>query len=189
MPQLMTADLCPDDRLVQLTERLGEQAGGGVALIEDVLRDFPRDPRLHFLKGSILASLQSYGEAKEAIAIALKEAPDYDIARFQLGMLHFTSGDADLAQQVWRPLESKPAKNPLRLFVRGLAHMARDEFEPAIEALRRGIALNTENPVLNNDMQMLIDGINALQSGPPASDATSAADLLLRQSTTKATRH
>ncbi len=122
----------------------------------------------------------------EAVAIA----PAYAIARFQLGFLELTSGDAAAAVSTWGPLGQLPQGDPLRLFSQGLQHLARDEFETAIELLERGVAANTEIPALNGDMRLIIDKTNETRvQGPAAEEPMSSAHMLLQQNAAKATKH
>ncbi|WP_157215369.1 tetratricopeptide repeat protein [Flavisphingomonas formosensis] len=180
-----TITLCPDDRMTAL---LGAIEAGDERGLPVLLGEFPRDPRLHFLEGSLLAARQDYAQARLAMRKAVDIAPDFAIARFQLGFLLLTSGEAHAAQEAWGPLFGLPDEEPLRLFARGLSHMIRDEFDEAIEHLERGITRNTENLPLNRDMRLLIDEMRNKQP-PSDGEPLSAASLLLRQTTFKPTRH
>jgi tetratricopeptide (TPR) repeat protein len=161
---------------------------GDEGQMQGVMREFPDDPRLHFLHGSLLAGNKDYQRARIAMRKAVDLAPDFGIARFQLGFLLLTSGEPHAAQEAWGPLFGLADDEPLRLFARGLSHMIRDEFAEAIDHLERGIARNSENLPLNRDMQLIIDELKAKE---PAEDGEmlSAASLLLRQTAFKPTRH
>lgn len=169
---------CPDDELQLLVQSL--ESGEGSAAVETLVKTYPTDPRLLFLYGSVLAGERRYGDARQVIAQAVAIAPDYDIARFQLGFLEFTSGEVDLADLTWAPLKDRPEDDPLKAFAAGLMRLPLDDVTGAVEQLRSGMASNTEHPALNRDMQMLIDELQP----SPATDAaqpTSETDLLLRQ--------
>jgi len=183
-------EACPAERLTQALQQVGQDTGAGLAQVEALLADYPRDPQLHFLRGSLLAGLQRHGEAAEAMGRAVEIAPQFTVARFQLGLLHLTSGDAAAAEAVWGPLQDLPPEHPLFLFVEGLRCLARDEFAASVDLLQRGIAHNTENAAINRDMQMVIDAVSAshLPDGADAA-ATSPAHLLLQQYRAKPTRH
>lgn len=180
---------CPADQLTQALEAIKHDDSRGLAILDDLLRTYDGDPRLHFLRGSLLASEQRYGEAHQAMRRAVEIAPGFAIARFQLGLLELTSGDAQTASTTWRPLLGLEPTNALRTFVVGLTHMARDEFQPAIEALREGIRQNHENPILNKDMLMVIDTIQSHLAKPAEEQEISSTHLLLQQYTTKSTKH
>ena len=181
---------CPPEQLAGAAALVGEDAQKGARQIEALLASFPNDPRLRFLFGSVLASLGRYPEARDQMTAAVRLAPTYAIARFQLGLLELSSGDPSAAEATWRPLRDLPADHALRVLAGGLEHMARDEFAIAIEQLERGIALNAENPPVNADMRLLIDKMRDVL-GATGTDAepTSATHLLLQQYSVKPTRH
>jgi tetratricopeptide (TPR) repeat protein len=183
------SDHCPDERLKGLLERLSREEEGASAEVSALLREYPGDPRLHFLHGSLLAAVRRYDEARGAIAEAVALAPDYPIARFQLGFLEFTSGDAAAASETWRPLLDGAPGDPLRLFVEGLQRLAEDEFAAATALLRRGIDANTANGALNADMHRLIEAVEARHPSDADEEPLSLAQLALRQSAARSTRH
>lgn len=204
--------LCPDGRLQAVVAQLRTDDEGGLAGIANLLQTWPLDPRLHFLKGSVLAGLQRYDEGRSAMARAIEIAPDFALARFQLGFLDLTSGRAVEAMGVWQKLGDLPEDDALRIFAEGLANLAIDNFAEAVRLLRRGMERNTQNPLINGDMQLILDEIEpklALQQAaggaapapasaageaPAAADEpgdapASAVDLLLRQQGSKPTKH
>lgn len=194
--------LCPGDTLEALVAQLRHDDDGGLAKLGGLLGSWPLDPRLHFLQGSVLAGLQRYDEGRRAMARAVEIAPDYALARFQLGFLDLTSGRALDAVAVWTPLVGLPEDEPLRLLAEGLMNLASDRFSEARRLLVRGMELNTAIPLINADMQLILDQIADLpDAAPPPGDAppsipdetpTSAVDLLLQQSRFKGdsgTRH
>lgn len=149
--------LCGDDVMAQLVIEVGADAEGALARIEQLLAEFPLDPRLHFLKGSLLVGLKRFVGAHIAMSRALEIAPDYDLARFQLGFFELTSGEADAALWTWAPLgQALAADHWMRHFVEGLRALAADRFSDCIAALRMGIAANDENLPLNGDMELII---------------------------------
>ena len=187
----MTQD-CPQDLLAATVEILRSDDEQGLAQIDDLIADYGRDARLHFLKGSVLAGLRRYDEAHSAMRRAVEIAPGYTLARFQYGFLQLTSGDAASAEATWAPLHDLPDDDALKLFVRGLSHIARDEFALGIDLLNRGIAANSENPPINADMRLIIATAEASVVQGPAEDAgpepLSPTQLFLQQRLSK-TRH
>jgi hypothetical protein len=87
------------------------------------------------------------------------KAPEFALARFQLGFLDLTSGRALDAIGVWSPLGNLPDDEPLRVLAEGLSHMAGDNFDEARRLLLKGMALNSDNPLINADMQLILDEI------------------------------
>ena len=180
-------DFCSDETMQQLLAAAGGDSQRGVEAIGGVLEEFPGDPRLHFLRGSLLIGLQRFIEAHAALSRAVELAPDYHIARFQLGLFELTSGEADAAMATWGPLKALPGGHPLATFARGLEALIADRFEQCIEALRAGIAANDENLPLNRDMELVIAQCEALIAARAPSreevdrtDAVSATSFLLR---------
>lgn len=181
---------CPADLMAAAAEVIKSNEIEGLSKVESLLRGFPSDARLHFLRGSLLASLTRYGEAHEAMAKAVQIAPQFAVARFQLGFLELTSGDAVSAEATWAPLQSLSPQDPLRMFARGLHCLIKEDFVGTIETLNQGIAHNTENPAINADMRLLIEkSVDALASQNSISEPISAAHLLLKQYTSKSTKH
>ena len=181
---------CPSDHLLEIVNTLGEDAGDGQRMLDRALLDYADDPRLHFLNGSMLAAARNYDAARAAMHHALHLAPGYAIARFQLGFLYFTSGDALSAENVWGPLDSASSDEALALLARGLNHLAKDEFDAAQDILRRGMALNVENPVVNKDMQLILDAIAERGTDQVVQDEPlSSAQFLLQQSIKSQTKH
>lgn len=180
--------LCPEDRLLALVGVLGEDEARGTRELEALLSDYPGDPRLHFLKGSLLAGNQEYAAARDVMRRAVDLAPDYPIARFQLGFLLLTCGEAHASQEAWGPLHGLPPDNYIRILVDGLTHLIHDRFGDAIETLEKGMARNEENPALNGNIQLIIDDLRRKMAENGGSEATSPVHLLLQQSALK-TRH
>jgi tetratricopeptide (TPR) repeat protein len=190
MKEAQMPDPCSDEMLMDAIEMAGRDEPAALARLAALIVDHPADPRLHFLEGSLLAGLGRFDEGRAAMGRAVALAPDYAIARFQLGLLELSSGDAVAADATLRPLAEGDPENGLALFARGLRHLARDELGPAADLLRSGIERNLEHPLVNRDMELMIAGIEAARSAPdqPA-DEVSAAHLLLRLHSDKGTRH
>jgi len=161
--------LCSDAEMAALIEA-AEQAssGGDTAPVDALIARFPEDPRLHFMRGSLLAGGGRPLEAHGSLARAVELAPDFHLARYQLGFFELTSGEVDEALSTWGPLLRLPEGAYLRRFVEGLTHLIRDEFGEAIACLRSGIALNRENEPLNNNIRLLIGQCEALRAGGEA---------------------
>ena len=183
------AVLCPEEKMSMLIAHVDDDEAYGMIQLESLLRAYPGDPRLHFLKGSLLAGQQDYEGAQCAMRQAVDLAPDYLIARFQLGFLLLTCGEPHKAQEAWGPLHGLPADNYLHLFVKGLCHLIGDEFDDARSTLQEGIARNDDNPAMNGDIRLIIDEIGRKQISPGEEAPLSSAQLLLQQAALKATRH
>lgn len=116
----------------------------------------------HFLRGSEYAALGQLDHAEAAFANATLLEPEFHLARYQLGLLQFSSGRAAMALLTWRPLLVLPETDPLPHFIDGFASLAQDRFDEALTHYRRGLALNAANPALSKDIDMVIARIRAL---------------------------
>ncbi len=184
-------DIAPEDRLQLVLAQIKIDSEGALAGLGDLILVYANDARLPFLQGSVLAGLGRFTEAHAAMAKAVQIAPGYTVARFQLGLLELSSGDAAAARATWQPLQSLPSDNPLHVFTRGLDRMIDDDFPAAISLLEQGIALNTELPPMNRDMVLLIDRMREKTGTAPlpADEDGSGVHFLLRQFDLKDTKH
>ncbi len=177
----ITKAVCPPDNLAQAVEAAKGSATAGIVHIDHLLEAYGGDSRLHFLRGSL------FEEAHAAMVRAIELSPEFTIARFQLGLLELSSGRPAEAEVAWRPLLALPPDYGLRLFVMGLHHLIREEFEETKAFLTRGIAANTDFPPVNRDMQLILDRLETLGAPPPtepppaANESVSAAHLLLKR--------
>ena len=189
MVQQARSEDCPAELMTELIATATRDERAGLARLDALLEDYGGDARLHFLRGSLLASGQAYVEAREAMQKAIDIAPGYAVARFQLGLLELSSGDAAAAISTLQPLEALPADNALNLFARGLLHLMADDFVQAIRFLREGMAHNTDIPAMNADMKLIVDQAQATLDGKGTeSEPVSSAHLLLQQYANKAAK-
>lgn len=158
----MADQLATDEEITALVTALSSEDDDDIKPIDTLLGKYPDDPRLHFMRGSVLAGKSRPIEAHEAMQRAVEIAPGFAIARYQLGFFELTSGEAQRALSTWGPLLAEAEDNYLRVFVEGMTFLIRDEFEPCIEKFERGIALNQDNEPLNNDIRLLMGEIRKL---------------------------
>jgi tetratricopeptide (TPR) repeat protein len=185
-------ELCSDEDMAKLVKALQGDDTNDLAQVDRLLQRFPDDARLHFMRGSILAGRQQPLEAHSALTRAVQLAPDFHIARYQLGFFELTSGEVDRALSTWGPLQRLPADFYLRKFVDGLIHLVRDEFDEALARMHEGIALNRENEPLNNDIRLLMrecENLPRTTRGSGESGDLSATSVLLGQFGQKSTEH
>jgi tetratricopeptide (TPR) repeat protein len=147
--------------------RRGDAAHSLAYLKEAAARD-DATGEAYFLLGSEYAQIGMFDEAVSNMQRAVDLAPEFPIARFQLGLLHLTSGRADEARQALTPLSDLGDQHALAVLARGLDHLIADEFPECVRCLEHGIELNTDNPALNTDMQQLVERVkSAMASTPP----------------------
>lgn len=137
----------------------------------------PTDGRICYLLSAEHAQLGMYDRAVEEMTKAVELDPTLHTASLQLGLLHLTRGNIEMALAAWEPLEQLPKSNPLYLFKHGLVHLAHDELVAAKEQFMKGIALNTGNIPLNHDITRIIDEIDKkLGENPPPDTPPPTAD-------------
>lgn len=181
---------CPAEEMAAVVEVLRQDDERGLSNLDALIGRYPEDAKLHFLRGSVLAGMKRYDEARQAMQRSVDLAPLYAVARLQLGLLELSSGLAEVSDQTLQPLEQLGPQNPYALFARGLRLVMRDDFGGAVEALREGIARNTENPAINSDMQMLVDELRQTGGQPPTGgEPTTSTQLLLQQFAVKGAKH
>ena len=124
----------------------------------------------HFLIASEHASLGQVAPAEQAFANAVLLSPQLHVARYQLGLLQFSSGRAAIALVTWQPLLSLPPAHAMGHFVRGFAALAQEKTQEALAHWREGLPLCTDNPAMATDIQKVIDTVSGLAaaSGPTA---------------------
>lgn len=150
------------------------QANDGVQAIAWFQRASTAEPGAglpQFLLGAEFAALGDMARAEAAFANATRLAPGFPMARYQLGLLQFSSGRAAMALLTWQPLLGLPDTDPLPHFVNGFAALAQDHFDEALRHYQQGLALNTTNEALSGDIEKVIAGIKALHPNVSAADS------------------
>lgn len=146
-----------------------------VAAAERHLRDAidarPDAHHAHYLLGATLAQMGQSREAEQSLLTCLRISPNFAIARFQLGLLQLVNGAQDAGRQTLVPLVSE-SNAFLARFAQGLIAVVSGRREEAISALREGLLLNEQIPVLNRDMQGVL---SRLESTDPSSGTIAAA--------------
>jgi tetratricopeptide (TPR) repeat protein len=151
----------------------GDRAGA-LALFARARDSHPASALPHFLLGSEQASAGDFEQAELAFANAVLLAPDFTLARYQLGLLQFSSQRAPVALLTWQPLFSLPEADALLHFVRGFAALAQDDFAEALRHYRHGLACTPANPALCADIQQVVDAVERLESGAAAAEEPAA---------------
>jgi Flp pilus assembly protein TadD len=130
----------------------------------------------HFLAGSEHANAGNIALAEGAFARAVLLAPEFSLARYQLGLLQFSSQRAAMALLTWQPLLDLPGAAALGHFVRGFAALARDGFPEAVAQFREGLACNDVNQAMASDIQQVLAAVEKLSAGEPSPEDAAQAD-------------
>lgn len=124
-----------------------------------------------FLLAAEMAEAGQMAEAEQAFAQAVVLAPTLWMARFQLGLIQYTSGRIPMALVSWGPLFELPPTEFLQPAVRGFAAAAMEQWHEALNYLEQAQQLNPDNPAFNRDLQKVMARIQALHLAPPAPEA------------------
>ena len=138
-------------------------------LFEQAMRADPTHALPHYLSGVELAQLGRNDAAEAALARAVLLGPQLAIARFQLGLLQFTTGRVAVALLTWAPLFERAAPEGLRRFAAGFAALARNDAATARAEFEAGLVANTDNEPLNADIRGVLAGLSDAV-GEPATD-------------------
>ena len=141
----------------------GDSASALALLAQAVAQD-PDSGIPHFLMGAEYAALGKVDDAEASFTNAVLLAPDLAVARYQLGLLQFTSGRAATALLTWQPLLVLGAGSAVVHFVTGFAALARDDFDAASQSLRHGQKLNVDNAAMNADIDKVLAEIERVRS-------------------------
>lgn len=162
---MSTSSLIADALLAQgVAASQANQSDRAIELFSQASAAAPQSGVPLFLIGSEYAALGDMDKAEAAFANAVLLAPNLTIARYQLGLLQFSSGRAALALVSWQPLLDLDPADPLPHFVRGFAALAQDDLQPALDHFRVGLMQPSNNPALSADIQKVIERIVALQN-------------------------
>jgi hypothetical protein len=140
-----------------------------IALFAQASAVLPSSGIPHFLIGSEHAAAANVDAAEAAFANAVLLAPGFALARYQLGLLQFSSQRAGIALLTWEPLFSAPATEALGHFVRGFSELAQDHFDSCLQHFRTGMACADANAAVCSDIAKVVESVERLlQQSPPA---------------------
>ncbi len=135
------------------------------ALCQQAIALAPGAAMPHYLRATNFADAGNYELAEACYTACLNRAPDFAIARFQLGLMQVTGGRPALGQATWELLLTLPDDDALKLFAQGFMLLLADQWAPARAAFERGIARNSTNEPLNDDMRGVLQRMAAVRAG------------------------
>ena len=133
----------------------------------------------HFLIASEHAAAGDLQAAEAAFANAVLLAPDFPLARYQLGLLQFSSARASLALLTWEPLFALPASESLGHFVRGFAALAQDRYVECLDHFTAGVEAPGVNPAVASDIRQVMEAVQRLLLRPNAGEDAAGTHVLL----------
>jgi tetratricopeptide (TPR) repeat protein len=116
----------------------------------------------HFLIGSEQAAAGDLDAAEVAFANAVLLAPEFLLARYQLGLLQFSSNRAAMAMVTWGPLLALAPAEPLGHYVRGFAALAQDRFTESVAQFEAGLDCEELNPAVAADIRQVVEAVRQL---------------------------
>lgn len=133
-----------------------------MVMLKTLLEREPDHAMARYLLAAQHAQLGMMDRAEAGFREVVERAPDFPIARFQLGQLLLTRGEADEAVRVLSPLVARD--DAVGAFSRGLSAAGRDDIAGAMGELSAGLQLPQDNPALTGDMRQLLERLQ--QVGP-----------------------
>lgn len=150
-----------------------------LALFAQAREADPSSGMPHFLIASEQASAGDFAAAELSFASAVLLAPDFALARYQLGLLQFSSQRAPLALLTWQPLFALSDSDALLHFVQGFAALAQDAFTDALAHFRTGLDRQPANPALCSDIAQLMDAIETIGRRPEVPEPPAGSHVFL----------
>lgn len=137
-----------------------------------------------FLLASEKAALSDFQAAEAGFAQAVLLAPDFHIARYQLGLLQFSGGRPQVAFLSWAPLADLPGELPFPHLVRAFLALHAGRSEEARARFEAALSLATDNAGMVADIRRLIaaipsPSIDAVDQPATRADAAPAQHVLL----------
>lgn len=136
-----------------------------IALLRQAIQEQPESGLPHFLLGAEHASLGRMDLAEQCFANAVLLSPGLVVARYQLGLLQFSSGRASAALLTWQPLLGLEDESPLPHWIRGFAALAGDSFDTARACFEAGLVRNADHPPMSADIRKVLAQMDALLPG------------------------
>ncbi|KVC83870.1 hypothetical protein WL18_21435 [Burkholderia ubonensis] len=180
--------LCDDDTMRDIARLMDGPDDDALVQLGAALAHWPGDHRLWFLRGSIYAGQQRRDEARADFARTIVLAPDFDIARFMLGVADLLDGRVQEAAAVWATLDERLSQHDaLWLFKTGLLALCDDRFDAALDWLKQGLAVNQRYPVIDGYIEQVIAHLETMTRN--GDDKATGGHLLLSGYLASRTRH
>lgn len=126
-----------------------------VVMLKTLLEREPGHVFGRYLLAAQYAQMGLRDRAEAGFRAVVAEAPDFSIARFQLGQLLLTKGDAEQAKQTFQPLTA--GADALGAYARAMLALTGEDMQTAVRELQAGLGLTQDIPALAGDMQRLLE--------------------------------
>lgn len=130
-----------------------------VVMLKTLLERDSTHVHAQYLLAAQHAQMGLYERAEAGFRAVVEQAPELEIARFQLGQLLALSGSVREAQDCLQPLVQH--EGALGAYARALAALMGEDIARALQELEAGLGLPQQIPELAADMQRLRDTLKA----------------------------
>jgi len=160
----MTYEKLDNDELLRISLDAINQDhhADAVSLLKTLLERDSRHVFGTYLLAAEHAQLGMMDRAEAGFRKTVDLAPDFPMARFQLGQMHLTRNDGAAARAILAPLADLPAGQALSGYAKGLIAAANDDVGEAVRHLEAGLACEQEIPALAADMRRVLDNLRAV---------------------------
>ncbi|WP_440994250.1 tetratricopeptide repeat protein [Cysteiniphilum litorale] len=134
-----------------------------IRLLKYVIDNEPENAQAYFLLGAEYAELQLLHKAISSMQKALQLQPDMMMAVFQLAVIYLYMGDTAAMTQYTQRLTSEMVEGHyFHYFGQGLNALANENFTQALDDLSKGVAVNQENPALNQYVENIVNAVGKI---------------------------
>ena len=149
-----------------------------ISLLKTLIERDDKHAFANYLLAAEHAQIGMLDRAEIGFSKVVSLAPDFKIARFQLGQLYMLKGDAELVRKTLMPLVSNVGSNlELSHFAKGLIAIVDENITNAITELKAGLDCEQENPTLAGDMARILENLSNIVS----SDLSSSTSVITPQ--------
>lgn len=177
----MNFDKLDNDELLRLAlDAINtDRDADAVVMLKTLLERDPGHVFATYLLAAQHAQLGMMDRAEAGFRAVVQQAPDFAIARFQLGQLLLVKGAGDEARNVLAPLAT--GREALGAYARGLSAAAVEDLPTALSELEAGLALPQEIPALEMDMRRLLSRLQgvAIETAATTAPASPGSALFL----------
>lgn len=135
----------------------GNRDAEAISMLKLMLSREPGHFYATYLLAAQHAQIGMFDRAESGFRAAVDIAPDFAIARFQLGQLLTMKAAADEARDVLSPLFG--GDDALSAYARGMAALAQEDAETGVRELSAGLDMPQEIAALTGDMRRLRDNL------------------------------
>jgi tetratricopeptide (TPR) repeat protein len=151
-----------------------------VAMLKTLLERDAEHMFATYLLAAEHAQLGMMDRAEEGFRRAVALGPEFPMARFQLGQVCLSRGDAAAAMEALAPLAELPSGLALREYALGMMAAAQENIGEAIARIQAGLACPQEIPALAADMERVLGNLESQAGGATRAGASgSTAPLFL----------